>query len=84
MRHALHFGLAHRAYFRRLSLGMDLCARAQNRPQFETLLDEGAPDLGLRPGLWASFKGNVLHVEHLGPLRSAAPRAAARGARPRR
>lgn len=65
VRHAMHFGLAHRAYFRRLSLGMDLCARAQNRPQFETLLDEGAPDLGLRAGQWASFKWNVLHVEHV-------------------
>jgi hypothetical protein len=63
--HALHFGLAHRAYFRRLSVGMEVCRRAQNRPQFEVLLDEGEPTLGLRPGLWTRFKDNVLAVEHV-------------------
>lgn len=64
--HASHFAVAHRAYFQRLTAGLDLCDRAQGRDQFETLFDEGSPELGLAPGLWTRFKWNVLHVEHVG------------------
>lgn len=65
-RHARHFALAHRAYFRRLSSGMDLCQRALGKSAFEVLLDEGAPELGIGAGQWSKFKWNILHVEHVG------------------
>ncbi len=66
VRHARHFALAHRAYFRRLTVAMDLCRRTRSLPQFETLLDEGASEYGIAPGLWARFKWNALHIEHIG------------------
>jgi len=66
VRHGRHFALAHRAYFRRLALGMNLCTRALGKAAFEVLLDEGAPSFGIGPGQWSGFKSNVLHVEHIG------------------
>ncbi len=64
-RHARHFAIAHRAYFRRLSSGMDLCQRALGKSAFEVLLDEGSPESGIGPGQWSNFKWNILHVEHI-------------------
>lgn len=66
VRHARHFAIAHRAYFRRLSSGMALCHRALAKTAFEVLLDEGSPEYGIHRGQWSSFKWNILHVEHVG------------------
>jgi hypothetical protein len=62
-RHARHFAVGFAASALRMTLGLEFVGRTLNKPQFEKLLDEGAPDLGLPPRAYALLKYNVVHVK---------------------
>jgi hypothetical protein len=70
-RHARHFALGFAAYCLKARLGLTFVSLTQNKPQFETLLDEGSREVGLPPGLYGRLKLNVVHVETVSKILAA-------------
>lgn len=66
--HARHFVLGFAAYVELLRLGYAFVTPTLDRPTFERLLDEGAPERDLPPGAYAQMKWNVVHVADVGEL----------------
>lgn len=60
--HARHFAVGTAAYLQQLSLGLVFVEKTINKPQFETLLDEGNRRYGIPPGAYGRLKWNVVHV----------------------
>ena len=65
MRHARHFLLGFHAYYHQMALGLRFIERTLNKPQFETLLDEGSEEIGIFQGAYSRLKWNVVHVENV-------------------
>jgi hypothetical protein len=65
MRHARHFLLGSHAYYNQMALGLRFIERTINKPQFETLFDEGSEDVGIFQGAYSRLKWNVVHVENV-------------------
>ena len=70
-RHARHFAIGFAAYCLKVRLGLAFVDLTLNKPQFETLLDEGSRELGLPPGLYARLKYNVVHIEAVSKILAA-------------
>lgn len=68
LRHARHFLLGFASRCLRMSLGFSFIDRTLGKPQFEKLLDEGAPELGVPAGAYARLKWNVVHVKDVGEM----------------
>jgi hypothetical protein len=65
MRHSRHFLLGFHAYYNQMSLGLRFIERTLNKPQFETLFDEGSDEVGIFQGAYTRLKWNVVHVENV-------------------
>lgn len=68
LRHARHFLLGFSARCTRLALGFSFIDQTLGKPQFEKLLDEGSPELGVPAGAYARLKWNVVHVQEVGEV----------------
>jgi Permuted papain-like amidase enzyme, YaeF/YiiX, C92 family len=62
-REARHFVLGFAAYCSQLALGLTFIERTLNRPQFETLLDEGSEEQGTPAGAYAKLKDRLVGVD---------------------
>jgi hypothetical protein len=65
---AQHFQLGFLTYLEKLTLGLALVEQTLNKPQFEKLLDEGSPELGIPAGIYSQLKWNVVHVERVAKI----------------
>ena len=64
-REARHFVIGFAAYCSQLALGLTFIECTQNKPQFETLLDEGCDEQGVPAGAYARLKDRVVGVDRM-------------------